>query len=170
MKTSVILASLLLSAASVAANANANAQQIKRTPIPNSNFPISVAVTVPAGAETIYLSGVLPDVADAAAPKGTPAAYGDTQTQTLSVLRKLQAALAAEGLSFADVVSLRVFLVGDPKLDNKLDFAGLNAAYGQFFGTAAQPAKPARTALQVVALPLPGALVEIDLVAARVKP
>lgn len=168
MKTSVILASLLLAAASV--TANANAQQIKRTPIPNSNFPISVAVTVPAGADTIYLSGVLPDVADPAAPKGTPAAFGDTRTQTLSVLRKLEAALAAEGLGFADVVSLRVFLVGDPRLDNKLDFNGLNAAYGQFFGTAVQPAKPARTALQVVALPLPGALVEIDLIAARVKP
>ena len=165
MKNSILFASLLVAAACT----TAHAQQIKRTPIPNSNFPISVAVTVPAGADTIYLSGVLPDVADAAAPKGTPAAYGDTQTQTLSVLRKLQAALANEGLTFGDVVSLRVFLVGDPKLDNKLDFNGLNAAFGQSFGTAAQPSKPARTALQVVALPLPGALVEIDLVAARVK-
>lgn len=166
MKTTakVLFASLLLSTDA------AQAQQIKRTPIPNSNFPISVAVTVPANAETIYFSGVLPDVADPAAPKGTPAAYGSTETQTASVLRKLQAALAAEGLTFGDVVSLRVFLVGDPKLDNKLDFSGLNTAFGQFFGTAAQPAKPARTALQVAALPLPGALVEIDLVAARVKP
>ena len=160
----LFVASLLLTTAA------ASAQQIKRTPIPNSSFPISVAVTVPANAETIYFSGVLPEVADAAAPKGTPAAYGSTETQTLSVLRRLQAALAAEGLNFGDVVSLRVFLVGDPKLDNKLDFNGLNTAFGQFFGTAAQPAKPARTALQVAALPLPGALVEIDLVAARVKP
>lgn len=166
MKTSakILFASLLMSAFA------SQAQPIKRTPIPNSNFPISVAVTVPANAETIYFSGVLPDVADTAAPKGTPAAYGSTETQTASVLRKLQAALAAEGLTFGDVVSLRVFLVGDPKLDNKLDFNGLNTAFGQFFGTAAQPAKPARTALQVAALPLPGALVEIDLVAARVKP
>jgi enamine deaminase RidA (YjgF/YER057c/UK114 family) len=145
-------------------------QQIRRTPVPNSNFPISVAVAVPPGAETVYFSGALPEVADAAAPKGTPAAYGNTQTQTLSVLRRLQGALANEGLTFADVVSLRVFLVGDPQLDNKLDFSGLNAAYGQFFGTPAQPAKPARTAVQVAALPAPGALVEIDLVAARVRP
>lgn len=166
MKTTskALLAGLLL------ITAGAHAQQIKRTPIPNSNFPISVAVTVPANADTIYFSGVLPEVADAAAPKGTPAAYGSTEVQTVSVLRRLQAALAAEGLTFGDVVSLRVFLVGDPKLDNKLDFNGLNTAFGQFFGTAAQPAKPARTAVQVAALPLPGALVEIDLVAARVKP
>ena len=61
MKTTakVLFASLLLSSAA------AQAQQIKRTPIPNSNFPISVAVTVPANAETIYFSGVLPDIADA---------------------------------------------------------------------------------------------------------
>jgi enamine deaminase RidA (YjgF/YER057c/UK114 family) len=152
MKTSMLYAALLLSAASV------NAQQIKRTPIPNSSFPISVAVSVPAGADTVYFSGVLPEAVD-----------GDTQAQTLSVLNRLKAALANEGLTFADVVSLRVFLVGDPKLDNKLDFKGLNASFGQFFGTAEQPGKPARTAVQVVALPLPGALVEIDLVAARVK-
>ena len=144
-----VLASLLLSSAPL------QAQQIKRTPVPNSNFPISVAVTVPA-AETVYFSGVLPE-----------SVAGNTESQTRSVLQRLEAALANEGLSLADVVSLRVFLVGDPKLDNKLDFAGLNAAYGQFFGTTAQPAKPSRTAVQVVALPLPGALVEIDLIAAR---
>jgi enamine deaminase RidA (YjgF/YER057c/UK114 family) len=161
-KTTTLIAVALTLAAGAA-----NTQEIKRTPIPNSNFPISVAVTVPATASTVYFSGVLPDVANAAAPKGSFESFGDTQTQTLSVLRKLQAALATEGLGFADVVQLRVFLVGDPKLDGKLDFNGLNAAYGQFFGTQEQPAKPARTALQVVALPLPGALVEIDLVAAK---
>jgi enamine deaminase RidA (YjgF/YER057c/UK114 family) len=67
------------------------------------------------------------------------------------------------------VVSVRVFLVGDPLLDNKLDFNGLNAAYAEYFGTAAQPNKPARTAVQVVALPAPGALVEIDLIAVRLQ-
>ena len=148
----------LLLAASLLLIPAAHAQQIKRTPIPNSSFPISVAVSVPAGADTVYFSGVLPETVD-----------GDTQAQTLSVLNRLKAALANEGLSFADVVSLRVFLVGDPKLDNKLDFKGLNASFGQFFGTTEQPNKPARTALQVVALPQPGALVEIDLIAARVK-
>jgi enamine deaminase RidA (YjgF/YER057c/UK114 family) len=152
MKTSLLLAAALLATPVV------HAQQIKRTPIPNSSFPISVAVSVPAGAETVYFSGVLPESVDA-----------DTQAQTLSVLNRLKAALASEGLGFADVVSLRVFLVGDPKLDNRLDFKGLNASFGQFFGTAEQPNKPARTAVQVAALPLPGALVEIDLIAARVK-
>ncbi|MYM24291.1 hypothetical protein GTP46_16730 [Duganella sp. FT135W] len=152
MKASLLLAGLLIAAPAL------HAEQIKRTPIPNSNFPISVAVSVPANADTVYFSGVLPESIE-----------GDTQTQTQSVLTRLKTALANEGLTFADVVSLRVFLVGDPKLDNKLDFKGLNASFGQFFGTAEQPNKPARTALQVAALPLPGALVEIDLIAARVK-
>jgi enamine deaminase RidA (YjgF/YER057c/UK114 family) len=152
MKASLLLAGLLLAAPAI------HAEQIKRTPIPNSNFPISVAVAVPASAETIYFSGVLPESIE-----------GDTQAQTQSVLNRLKAALANEGLTFADVVSLRVFLVGDPKLDNKLDFKGLNASFSQFFGTAEQPNKPARTALQVAALPQPGALVEIDLIAARLK-
>lgn len=152
MKISLLLAALLIAVPAI------HAQEIKRTPIPSSNFPISVAVRVPAGADTVYFSGVLPETV-----------AGDTQAQTLSVLQRLQAALANEGLGFKDVVSLRVFLVGDPKLDNKLDFKGLNASFGQFFGAAEQPNKPARTAVQVVALPLPGALVEIDLIAARVQ-
>lgn len=172
IRSTLLLAAALACAADARAGAGTSidARQIRRTPVPNSNFPISVAVAVPPGAETVYFSGALPEVADAAAPRGTPAAYGNTQTQTLSVLRRLQAALANEGLTFADVVSLRVFLVGDPQLDNKLDFGGLNAACGQFFGTPEQPLKPARTAVQVAALPAPGALVEIDLVAARVRP
>lgn len=159
-------ARILLITTALAACA-ASAHEIKRTVNPAAAIPIATAVTVPAGSDLVFFSGVLPDVAHADAPKGTPESYGDTQAQTASVLKKLQANLAAEGLGFGDVVQVRVFLVGDPKKDNKLDFAGLNAAFVQHFGTAEQPGRPARTALQVVALPAPGALVEIDLVAAR---
>ena len=52
---------------------------------------------------------------------------------------------------------------------NKMDFAGMMAAYTQFFGTAAQPNKPSRSTVQVAALVAPGALVEIDVVAAIFK-
>ncbi|MGE0829903.1 MAG: Rid family hydrolase, partial [Hyphomonadaceae bacterium] len=91
------------------------------------------------------------------------------RTQTASVLQRLEAALTAEGLTFADVVQARVFLVGDPRINGRMDFAGLNAAFSEKFGTAEQPNRPARTAIQVVALPLPGALVEIDVIAARTR-
>jgi enamine deaminase RidA (YjgF/YER057c/UK114 family) len=137
---------------------------IKRTS--NGTFPISQTVTVPALANLVFISGALPDVADPQAPQGTPAAYGSTEVQTVSVLRKLQKTLQAQGLDLGDIVQLRVFLVGVPEQDGKLDFAGLQAGYTPFFGTAEQPNKPARTAVQVVGLPLPGALVEIDAVAA----
>ena len=66
-----------------------------------------------------------------------------------------------------DVVKVNAFLLGDPKLDGKMDYAGLNAAYSQFFGTAAQPNKPVRTAVQVAGLPMPGGLIEIEMTAAR---
>jgi enamine deaminase RidA (YjgF/YER057c/UK114 family) len=64
---------------------------------------------------------------------------------------------------------MHVFLVGDPAMSNKLDFAGMNAAYAQFFGTKEQPNKPARTTVQVASLASPTALVEIEVVAARSK-
>jgi enamine deaminase RidA (YjgF/YER057c/UK114 family) len=144
------------------------AQEIKRTGIPGSTFPISLAVTVPARAQITFFAGTLADVANPDAPKGSYEAYGDTNTQTTSILKKLEKLLAAEGLTLADVVKVNVFLVGDPKLDGKMDFAGLNAAYGQFFGSASQPNKPVRTALQVAALPMPGGLLEIEATAAKV--
>ncbi len=145
----------------------AHAESIQRIDPPGSNFPISQVINVPAAARLTFISGTLPDVADAKAPKGSIAAYGNTETQTLSVLNKLQAILKAQGLGLGDIVQLRVFLVGDPDKGGNLDFTGLQAAYTKFFATAEQPNKPTRTALQVVALPLPGALVEIEAIAAK---
>ncbi|HEX8958018.1 MAG TPA: RidA family protein, partial [Burkholderiaceae bacterium] len=145
----------------------AQAQEIKRTTNPNSTLPLATAVAVPAGSTLVFFSGNLADVANPDAPKGTAEAYGDTKTQAASILKKFEKLLANEGLSMGDVVKVNVFLVGDPKLDGKMDFAGLNAAYGQFFGTAAQPNKPVRTAVQVAGLPMPGGLIEIEMTAAR---
>ncbi|MGQ3850578.1 RidA family protein [Pseudomonas capsici] len=139
--------------------------QIKRTSV--GDFPISQTVTVPASASLIFVSGTLPDIADPQAPAGTPAAFGNTETQTVSVFNKIRNILRQQDLDLGDIVQLRVFLVGAEETGGKLDFAGLQAGYTQFFGTAEQPKKPARTALQVVALPLPGALVEVEAIAAR---
>ncbi len=68
-----------------------------------------------------------------------------------------------------DVVKMTVFLAGDPAKGNKLDFPGLQAAYTRFFGTVDQPNKPARSAMQVAALAVPWALVEIEVIAIRSK-
>jgi enamine deaminase RidA (YjgF/YER057c/UK114 family) len=129
--------------------------------------PIAASVTVPAGYDTIYVSGMTPPPLNADAPKGTPPVYGDTKTQTMGVLKRLQDALAAQGFTFGDVVMMRVYLVGDPALAGKMDFPGMMAAYTTAFGTPAQPNKPARVTTQVAALVGPGQMVEIELQAAK---
>jgi enamine deaminase RidA (YjgF/YER057c/UK114 family) len=161
---------LMLSAAMIALLASGLASAgdaIVRTPIGDPHFPIAAAVSVPAGYDTVYISGALPDVADPNAPKGSVEAYGDTQTQTLSVLKKLGDALKAQGLGYGDVVAAHVFLAGDPRKNGDIDFAGMNAAFSQFFGSREQPNKPARAAVKVAGLVLPGTLVEIEFIAAR---
>jgi len=131
--------------------------------------PILTGVIVPAGAETFYLSGQVPPVADATADPQTAAAYGDTKTQAIGIFRKIEALLKAQGYDLTDVVKLTVFLVGDPALGGKQDFKGFSDAYAQFFGTAAQPNKVARSTVQVAALANAGFLVEIEATAVKVR-
>ncbi len=152
----------------VAANAGAGAKDVVRTPLPDGNpFPISAAVTVSAGVDTVYVSGTLPQALNKDAPKGTPPVFGDMETQTVSVLTSIQATLAKLGLGMGDVVKMTVFMTADPAYDNKLNFAGLMAGYSKFFGTKEQPNKPARSAVQVAALVAPGALLEVEVIAAK---
>ena len=134
---------------------------------PNAASPIANGVWA---GDTLYLSGQLASPATPAdAAKGTAADYGDTKTQAFSALTKIQGLLKAEGLDMKDVVKMTVFLAGDPANGGKLDFAGLQAAYTQFFGTKDQPNKPARSAMQVAALAAPWALVEIEVIAVKGK-
>jgi enamine deaminase RidA (YjgF/YER057c/UK114 family) len=144
------------------------AENVLRTPLPDGNpFPISAAVTVPAGFDTVYVSGALPSAINKDSPKGTPPEYGDMQAQTVSVLTSIKGTLAKLGLGMGDVVKMTVFMVADPANDNKLNFPALMAGYTQFFGTAEQPNKPARSAVQVAALVAPGALLEVEVIAAK---
>jgi enamine deaminase RidA (YjgF/YER057c/UK114 family) len=146
----------------------AGADDVVRTPLPDGNpFPISAAVTVPAGMDTIYVSGALPAATNKDAPKGTAPIYGDMQTQTVSVMTSIKGTLAKLGLGMGDVVKMTVFMVADPAYDNKLNFSGLMAGYSQFFGTKDQPNKPARSAVQVAALVVPGALLEVEVIAVK---
>lgn len=146
---------------------SAQAQDVKRYKIPDSDFPISAAVEVPAGKATIYVSGNVPPVVDAKAPKDSVAAYGDTHTQTVGVLSAIQKQLKVMGLGMGDVVKMQVFLVGDEAHGGRMDFAGFMTGYRQFFGTKEQPHLPARSAFQVAALGNPGYRVEIEVIAVR---
>ena len=144
------------------------AEDIVRTPLPDGNpFPISAAVTVSSGVDTVYVSGALPSPINKDAPKGTAPVYGDMETQTVSVLTSIKGTLARLGLGMGDIVKMTVFMAADPANGNKLNFTGLMAGYSQFFGSKEQPNKPARSAVEVAALVSPGALVEIEVIAAR---
>ena len=120
--------------------------------------------------DMLYVSGQLPSpVTPADRAKGTPAIYGDTEAQAESCFTKIQALLKEQGLGMGDIVMMRVYMASDPAMGNKLDFAGMNTAYAKFFGTADQPNKPARSTVQVAALVAQGALLEVEVQAARNK-
>ncbi|MCK5909163.1 MAG: RidA family protein [Caulobacter sp.] len=143
----------------------AHAQDIVRGGDPKA--AIASVVTVPAGYDTIYGSGMTPPVID---EKATGVAkFGDTKTQTLGVLGRIEAALKSQGATMADVVMMRVLLVGDPAKGGKMDFAGMMEGYKTYFGTATQPNKPARITSQITALVQDGMLVEIEVQAAKKK-
>lgn len=146
----------------------ASASEVIRHKLPGgSTFPILAAVEVPAGKTTVYLSGMVPTRANADAGKDVTAVYGDTKTQTISVMNVIRTQLESMGLTIGDIVKMQVFLVGDPARDGKMDFAGFMQGYSQFFGTAEQPSLPTRSTLQVVALANPDFLVEIEVTAVR---
>lgn len=80
---------------------------------------------------------------------------GDIRAQTERVIQNLTAVLAAAGATWSDVVKTTVFL------QDFNDFAAMNEVYGRLLGDA----RPARSTVQVAALPR-GVLVEIDAIAA----
>ena len=125
-----------------AAAPRAAAQEVIRHRTPGSSFPIAAAVEVPAGKTTVYVSGMVPRVTNEQAPRNSIASFGDTRTQTVSVLQAIEQALQRLDLALKDVVKMQVFLVADPAKENRMDFAGFMEGYTQFFGTAQQPNLP----------------------------
>jgi 2-iminobutanoate/2-iminopropanoate deaminase len=79
----------------------------------------------------------------------------DVVAQTRQVFLNLQSILAAAGATFADVAKVTVFLVD---VDDR---SRINPVRQEFFGDA----RPASTLVEVGRLVLPGAKVEIELVA-----
>ena len=83
-----------------------------------------------AAGQTVYVSGQLPiDPATGAIPEGIAA-------QTAQSLKNIQAILAQQGMTLADVVKTTVFLA------DMNDFAEMNQVYGEYF------AQPTCTALR----------------------
>ncbi len=78
------------------------------------------------------------------------------EAQARQAMKNLGAVLSAKGLGYGDIVKTTVFVT------NLGDFAAINQVYGSFFAGD----YPARSCVQVAALPM-GGQVEIECVAAR---
>ena len=79
----------------------------------------------------------------------------DTETQTEQVLKNVQAILEAAGSGLDYVLRCGVYLT------DISEFKKMNASYERMFGRH----RPARTTVQVAALPAPNMKVEIDVIA-----
>lgn len=163
------LARSILIALSLAVAGTAHSADVKRHSLAGgSKFPIARAVEVPAGTTLVFHSGITPTPANPAAAEGSAAYWGDTKIQALSAFKRISESLDSLGLGFGDVVSMTVYLVGDPAKQGRMDFAGFMEAYSQHFGTASQPNLPSRSTVQVAGLVAPGMLVEIEVTLARI--
>lgn len=102
----------------------------------------------------VFITGQMPT--DPAAPDA-PLPDG-VEAQTRRVLENLKLVLGGVGLDLTSVVMVRIYLTEFAR-----DYAAMNAIYQSYF----VPGKlPARTTVGVTGLAV-GALVEIDMVAAR---
>ncbi len=119
---------------------------IRPPAVPPPVGPYNPAVRV---GELLFCSGQIP-----LDPVTGELVTGDVRAQTEQVLRNLEALLRAEGLGFAHVVKTTVFLT------DLADFAAMNEVYARAFPAGA----PARSTVQVAALPR-GARVEIEAIA-----
>ena len=155
MRCVSIVLTLLLLASARAAVADPPAA-VTFTGSPTS--AISSGVGIPANAAMYWVSGTPPS-----------APLGDMKSQSQSVLKNIAAALAGQGLTLRDVVYLRVYLVAD-KATGKVDFKGWFDAYGEAFGTAANPTKTARSTVAVAGLVNPDWLIEVEAFAVYPKP
>lgn len=123
-------------------------QIIQAQGAPAAIGPYSHAV---AAGDFLFTSGQIPLV-----PETGKLAEGGIEAQTEQVLKNLEAVLAANGMTFANVVKTTVFLA------DLGDFAAVNGVYATRFPL--DP--PARSCVQVAGLPA-GARVEMELVAVK---
>ena len=122
-------------------------QKVETSQAPEAIGPYSQAIKANG---FLFVSGQIP--LDPATGQMTAV---DVVAQTSRVMENLKAILAAEGLTFADVVKTTIFLA------DIADFGRVNDTYGAYFDS--DP--PARATVQAAALPK-GAKVEIEAIAA----
>ena len=121
---------------------------IATTDAPKAVGPYSQAIAL---GNLLFCAGQIP-----LDPQSGELVGADVAAQTERVCENIKAVLAANEMTFADVVKTTVFLL---TMD---DFAAMNAVYARYFP---EPF-PARSTVAVAALPR-GARVEIEVTAAK---
>ena len=135
----------------VVAVAQARASQIKRTNPPEISKPTGYTHVVEvSGGKTVYVSGQIAFDKD-----GKLVGEGDMKAQAAQVFKNLQAALAAAGATFKDVVKMNTYTTDMAQVQ------AIRDVRARYFGDTA----PASTLVQVVALARPGLMLEIEVIA-----
>lgn len=121
---------------------------IATTDAPAAVGPYSQAIAV---GDMLFCAGQIP-----LDPATGDLIEGDITAQATRVLENVKGVLAANGMTFADVVKSTAFMV------DLAEFAAMNAVYSKYF----EAPFPARSTIQVAALPK-GSRVEIEVTAVR---
>lgn len=131
--------------------AQSGAPQIKRTNPPTLSKPTGYTHVVEvSGGKTVYVSGQI-----ALDKDGNLVGAGDMKAQAEQVFKNLQAALAAAGATFADVVKMNTYTT------DMSQASAIREVRARYFGDAA----PASTLVQVVHLARPELMLEIEVIA-----
>jgi len=91
---------------------------------------------------------------------------GDMEAQGTAILQGFKDRLEARGWTMENVVRVNVYGVAG---EDGLDFAGFNTAFAKFFSREDGGWYPARTFVEVAALFRPELLVEVEILAMKVK-
>ena len=118
--------------------------------VPALAEPISHYTDAVRAGELLFVSGVVPVDGE-----GRLVGGDDVVAQARQVLANLGAVLTAAGATFADVVKVTVYLT------DIADRARINPVRQEVFGAT----RPASTLVEVSALAIPGAKLEVDAVA-----
>ena len=141
----------------VLAAAQGRSSQIKRTNPPELSAPTGYThvVEVTGPAKTVYIAGQI-----AFDKEGKVVGAGNMKAQAEQVFKNLQAALAAAGAKFSDVVKMNTYVTD---MDQAPAVREVRARY---FGTTT----PASTLVQVVKLARPELMIEVEVIAVVSNP
>jgi 2-iminobutanoate/2-iminopropanoate deaminase len=118
--------------------------------VPGQPEPISHYTDAVRAGELLFVSGCVPVDGE-----GRLVGGDDVVAQARQVLANVEAVLTAAGATFADVVKVTVYLT------DIADRAAINPVRQEVFGAT----RPASTLVEVSALAIPGAKLELDAVA-----